>query len=32
MLVYGKNVAERILKDENLVKNVKSIYVDEVFF
>ena len=31
MLVYGKNVAERILKDENLVKKIKSIYTDEVF-
>lgn len=31
MLVYGKNVSVRILNDENLVKNIKSIYVDEVF-
>ena len=31
MLVYGKNVAERILKDENLVKKIKSIYTDEAF-
>lgn len=31
MLVYGKNVSERILKDENLSKFVKTIYTDEVF-
>ncbi len=32
MLVYGKNIAERILKDENLVEKIKFIYVDQVFF
>ncbi len=32
MLVYGKNVSERILKDENLCRNIKTIYTDEVFF
>ncbi len=31
MLVYGKNVSERILKDENLCENVKTIYTDAVF-
>ena len=31
MLVYGKNIAERILKDENLVKKIKFIYTDEMF-
>ena len=31
MLVYGKNIAERILKDENLVEKIKFIYTDEVF-
>ncbi len=31
MLVYGKNIAERILKDENLVEKIKFIYTDEMF-
>ncbi len=32
MLVYGKNVAERILKDENLEKKIKVIYTDSIFY
>ena len=31
MLVYGKNIAERILNDEKLVEKIKFIYTDEVF-
>lgn len=31
MLVYGKNIAERILSDKELVKKIKFIYTDEVF-
>ena len=31
MLVYGKNIAERILKDEKLLEKIKFIYIDEVF-
>lgn len=32
MLVYGKNVAERILKDENLGKKIKVVYTDSIFY
>ena len=32
MLAYGRNVAEKILKDENLRKKVKTIFIEKNFF
>lgn len=32
MLVYGRNVAERIFKDENLLKKVRKIEIEEKYY
>ena len=32
MLVYGRNVAERILKDEKNLKKVRKIYVEKNYY
>ena len=32
MLVYGRNVAERILKDEKKLKKVRKIYVEKNYY
>ena len=32
MLVYGRNVAERILKDEKNMKKVRKIYVEKNYY
>lgn len=32
MLVYGRNVAERIFKDEKLFKKVRKIYIEEKYY
>ena len=32
MLVYGRNVAERIFKDENLLKKVRKLEIEEKYY
>ena len=32
MLVYGRNVAERIFKDEKLLKKVRKLKIEEKYY